>query len=108
VVLAARPDLVLDFGSVGPTYVSLADRVQEQIKLPYILLDGSLSATARAYTLAGDLLDVGDRGKELARYVERTLADVFRRTIPTRRFSAPTSWPCSTRVGSRGSDPRPR
>ncbi|HUK63435.1 MAG TPA: ABC transporter substrate-binding protein, partial [Dongiaceae bacterium] len=79
VVLASRPDLVLDFGSVGPTYVSLADRVQEQIKVPYILLDGSLSATPRAYTLAGELLGVADRGKELARYVERTLAEVDRR-----------------------------
>jgi iron complex transport system substrate-binding protein len=87
VVLAARPDLVLDFGSVGPTYVSLADRLQEQIKLPYILLDGSLSATAQAYTLAGDLLGVADRGKELARYVERTLADVDRRvaSVPAER-----------------------
>ena len=28
VVLAARPDLILDFGSVGETYRSLADRVQ--------------------------------------------------------------------------------
>ena len=90
VVLAARPDLVLDFGSVGPTYVSLADRVQEQIKVPYILLDGSLSATARTYTLAGDLLGAADRGKELARYVERTLADVDKRVAsvpPDRRPS---------------------
>ena len=61
VVLAARPDIVLDFGTVGPTYVSLADRVQEQTKVPYVLLDGSLSSTPRAYTLAGDLLGVPER-----------------------------------------------
>ena len=30
VVLAAKPDLILDFGSIGDTYVSLADRVQAQ------------------------------------------------------------------------------
>ena len=28
VVLAAKPDLIVDYGSIGPTYVSLADRVQ--------------------------------------------------------------------------------
>src|SRR5215468_866427 len=56
VVLAARPDVVLDFGTIGEIYVSLADRVQEQTKVPYVLLDGSLGATARAYTLAGDVL----------------------------------------------------
>ena len=32
-VLAQRPDLILDYGSVGATYVSLADRVQAQTGL---------------------------------------------------------------------------
>ena len=87
VVLAARPDVVLDFGSVGATYVSLADRVQDQTKIPYLLLDGSLSATARAYALAGDLLGVAPRAAELARYVERTLDEVDRRvaSVPSER-----------------------
>jgi iron complex transport system substrate-binding protein len=30
VVLRAQPDLILDSGSVAPTYVSLADRIQAQ------------------------------------------------------------------------------
>src|SRR5262245_30834864 len=30
VVLAAKPDVIIDYGSINPTYVSLADRVQEQ------------------------------------------------------------------------------
>ena len=34
VVLKAKPDLILDFGSVRDTYVSLADNVQEQTKIP--------------------------------------------------------------------------
>jgi iron complex transport system substrate-binding protein len=89
VVLAARPDVVLDFGSVGGTYASLADRVQEQTKVPYILLDGSLSATARAYSLAGDLMGVADRAAELARYVERTLSDVDRRVASVPRERRP-------------------
>ena len=33
-LLAARPDLVLDFGSTTETYVSLADRVQGQTGIP--------------------------------------------------------------------------
>jgi iron complex transport system substrate-binding protein len=87
VVLAARPDVVLDFGSVGATYVSLADRVQEQTKIPYLLLDGTLTATPRAYSLAGDLLGVAGRGGALARYVEGTLHDVDRRvdSVPAGR-----------------------
>jgi iron complex transport system substrate-binding protein len=90
VVLAARPDVIVDFGTIGPTYVSLADRVQEQAKVPYLLLDGSLGATARTYTLAGDLLGVAERAGELARYVERTLADVDRRVASVPRERRPT------------------
>src|SRR5688572_18320170 len=39
VVMAAKPDVVIDYGSITPTYVSLADRVQEQTGIPYILID---------------------------------------------------------------------
>src|SRR5215813_3796625 len=41
VVLALKPDLILDIGSINATYVSLADRVQEQTGISYALLDGS-------------------------------------------------------------------
>jgi iron complex transport system substrate-binding protein len=40
-VLKFKPDLIIDIGSVGPTYVSLANNVQEQTKIPYVLLDGT-------------------------------------------------------------------
>src|SRR5690606_15536997 len=34
VVLKARPDLIVDFGSVTPTYVSLANATQERSGIP--------------------------------------------------------------------------
>lgn len=46
-VLAVKPDLILDVGSVDPTYASLADRVQEQTGIPYLLVDGSFARTPR-------------------------------------------------------------
>ena len=57
-VLAQRPDLVLDYGSVGPTYVSLADRVQAQTGLPDLLLDGTLARIPETYALLGEILDL--------------------------------------------------
>src|SRR5215471_15513133 len=33
-VLALKPDLILDIGTINPTFVSLADRVQEQTGIP--------------------------------------------------------------------------
>src|SRR6266446_5180440 len=51
-----RPDLVLDYGSLSPAYRALADRVERETKLPYLMLDGQLSAIPRTYALLGDLL----------------------------------------------------
>jgi iron complex transport system substrate-binding protein len=71
-----RPDLVLDYGGLTPAYRALADRVERETKLPYLMLDGQLSAIPGTYTLLGDLLGVPDRAHELARAAERILADV--------------------------------
>jgi iron complex transport system substrate-binding protein len=68
-----RPDLIIDFGSVAATYVALANSVQEQAKVPYILLDGSLQNTPAAYRMLGEVLGVKDRAEQLARYAEDTL-----------------------------------
>jgi iron complex transport system substrate-binding protein len=76
VVLAAKPDLIFDFGSVAPTYVSLADRVQAQTGIPYVLIDGTFANTAPALRLMGEILGVGERAEKLAAHVEATFVDI--------------------------------
>ena len=76
VVLQSKPDLILDVGSVRETYVSFADNVQGQTKIPYVLVDGRFEATPAALRLLGDILGVGERGEELAKYVERTFVAI--------------------------------
>src|SRR5262249_37989088 len=71
-------DIILDYGSLAPTYVSLADRVQQQTGIPYVVLDGSLAATPKALAAAGDVLGARERAAELARYAERALAETDR------------------------------
>jgi iron complex transport system substrate-binding protein len=78
-VLRFKPDLIIDVGSVGPTYVSLADSVQEQTKVPYLLLDGALSKTPDIYRLLGEWLDVRDNAERLGRYADETLNALGRR-----------------------------
>jgi len=74
-----------DYGSLTATYRSLADRTQQQIGVPYLLFDGSLSAIPAVYARVGELLGAGDRGRELGRYAERLLAETDRRVarVPT-------------------------
>jgi len=79
VVLAAKPDVIIDYGALANTYVSLADRVQSQTGVPYLLFDGRLDATPAVYRALGDILGLRDRGEALAREAERLLADTDRR-----------------------------
>lgn len=73
-VLAQRPDLVLDYGSIAPTYVSLADRVRAQTGLPVLLLDGTLRNIPQTYRLLGEILDRRQVAEDLATRAEAILA----------------------------------
>ncbi|WP_416881614.1 iron ABC transporter substrate-binding protein [Marivita sp.] len=75
-VLEIQPDLIIDFGSVRDTYVDLANRVQDQTGIPYILIDGRFENTPEALRLLGDALGVPERGEELAADVEATFARI--------------------------------
>jgi iron complex transport system substrate-binding protein len=70
-VLGAGADLILDYGSVTDTYKSLADRAQEQTRLPYVLIDGAFDKIPDAYRVLGDLLNRRNRAERLAQYAER-------------------------------------
>ena len=71
-VLAAAPDVILDFGSVRDTYVDLANRVQAQTGLPYLLINGRFEQTPAALRLLGRALDRAERGERLASHVANT------------------------------------
>jgi iron complex transport system substrate-binding protein len=78
VLLQSKPDLIFDFGSVRDTYVSLAERVQAQTGIPYILIDGTFANTPDAVRLLGAVLGVEARAERIAAYVETTFARIDR------------------------------
>ena len=78
-VVRLTPDLVLDVGNTTATYVSLADRVQEQTHIPAALIGGRLVETATTLRTVGALLGVPERAEELARYAEAVLGEVHSR-----------------------------
>ena len=75
-VLAAKPDLIVDVGSVDKTYASLADRVQAQTGVPYILIDGTLTKSPETLRRLGLALNREARARELAAYADETLRSV--------------------------------
>lgn len=72
-VIKFKPDIIIDIGSIGGTFVSLADNVQQQTGIPYVLLDGTFSKTPEMYRLLGSLLGVPERAEKLAAYADETL-----------------------------------
>jgi iron complex transport system substrate-binding protein len=89
VVLALKPDLILDIGSVNATYTSLADRVQEQTGIPYALLNGRFDATTAAYRVIGELIGRPEPAAVLARYAEDTLKTITGRIAAIPREKRP-------------------
>jgi iron complex transport system substrate-binding protein len=78
-VLATRPDLIFDYGTINDTYVSLADRVQAQTGVPYLLIDGAFPKMPDAFSLLGEILDETARGAQFAAFARDTLADIAAR-----------------------------
>ncbi len=73
-VQGLTPDLIVDFGSVRDKYVKLAERIQAQTGIPYILADSSFARMAESTRLVSEALGVGARGDALALDIEMTLS----------------------------------
>jgi iron complex transport system substrate-binding protein len=82
VVLALKPDLILDVGSTRGTFVSLADRVQQQAGIPYALLDGRFDAIVPSYRTLGELTHRRAAAEALARYAEQAMTTIRQRIEP--------------------------
>jgi iron complex transport system substrate-binding protein len=87
VMLKAKPDLIIDMGATNATFASLADRVQAQTGIPYILLDGRFDKMSENMRALGKILGDEKRANELAEYMDKTLGDIRKKidTIPKDR-----------------------
>ena len=79
IVLRAKPDLIFDYGTVSQTLASLAERVQEQTGIPYLLLDGDFDRMPEAILQIGRIAQEEMRAAALARYATDTVSDISRR-----------------------------
>jgi iron complex transport system substrate-binding protein len=87
VVLQAKPDFIVDYGTVSPTLASLADRVQAQTGIPYVLLDGDFDRMGEAILQVGRIANEDKPAEALARYVQETVSEIKQRVakIPASR-----------------------
>ena len=88
-VIALKPDLILDVGSTSSTFVSLAERVQQQTGIPYALLDGRFDAVAETYRKLGELTGRQERGRKARALRRRHDQDHCRPYRGDRAFRSP-------------------
>jgi iron complex transport system substrate-binding protein len=77
VVLKSKTDLIVDVGSTGEPFASLARQVEQQTRIPYALFDGRIESTPATLRALGKVM--GDDAEPLAAWYERELADAKQR-----------------------------
>jgi iron complex transport system substrate-binding protein len=88
-VVALKPDLIVDYGTVAPRYSDLAKATQQRTGTPTVLLDGALAKVPYTIRLLGGILHREGRAETLAKFTEALLAlpvpqEVHRRVLCAR------------------------
>ncbi len=81
-LVAASPDLCISFGSISEKEIEDINSIQGQTGIPFIIIDGSLEASAEAYRFMGDILMRQDRCEDLAQYAEKAIKRAKSLNIP--------------------------
>lgn len=66
-IRAAKPDVILDYGSTSPRYVERATKIEKETGIPVLLLDGKLERTPEIYRLLGPILGAEDLRQQSCR-----------------------------------------
>jgi iron complex transport system substrate-binding protein len=88
-VARLHPDLIIDTGIVSPEAAARADAIQQQTRIPYILLDGSIQHIPDTLVTVGATLGVADRGQNLADYARNAIDNLRGRLLVTESTSRP-------------------
>jgi iron complex transport system substrate-binding protein len=88
-VARLHPDLIIDTGIVSAEAAARADAIQQQTRIPYILLDGSIQHIPDTLVTVGAMLGVAERGQNLADFVRNAIDNLRGRLLVTESTSRP-------------------
>lgn len=74
-VLAANPQVIIDVGEQQQNMVDDLNALQEQLGIPVIFIESTLTDMVSTFETLGDLLDAPQQGKALADYCAATISD---------------------------------
>ena len=76
-VARLHPDLIIYTGIVSPEAAARADEIEQQTRVPYIVLEGGIQQIPDTLSVVGAMLGVSERGQDLA-HDTRTAIDGLR------------------------------
>lgn len=76
---AADPQVIIDVGEKKSSIVEDMDSIQEQLGIPTIFVEGSLSTMDQCYTTLGKLLNEEEAGNALSSYCK----EIYTKTVTT-------------------------
>jgi iron complex transport system substrate-binding protein len=88
-VARLHPDLIIDTGIVTPEAAARADAIQQQTRIPYILLDGGIQQIPDTLITVGAMLGAAERGQDLASDARRAIDGLRGRLLITESTSRP-------------------
>ena len=88
-VARLHPDLIIDTGIVSAEAAARADAIQQQTRIPYILLDGGIQRIPDMLVTVGAMLGVAERGQNLADYARNAIDNLRGRLLVTESTSRP-------------------
>lgn len=75
-ILKINPDIIISMGVINETEKSVADRIQQQLGIPVVIVDGELTMIDKAYEFLGELLGVESKAEVLAEYCRQTIQEI--------------------------------
>jgi iron complex transport system substrate-binding protein len=77
-ILKMHPDIIVSaiFSSVEKMDLDAVERIQKQLDIPVVLIDGSIEKTDTACKFLGKLLGCSDKGDSLGNYLQKKIFEV--------------------------------
>jgi len=88
-VARLRPDLIIETGVVSAEAAARADAIQQQTRIPYILLDGGIQQIPDTLATVGAMLGVAERGQGLADSARGQIDDLRGKLLLTESTERP-------------------
>jgi len=88
-VTRLHPDLIIYTGIVSPEAAARADEIEQQTRVPYIVLEGGIQQIPDTLSVVGAMLGVSERGQDLAHETRAAIDGLRGRLLITESTDRP-------------------